>query len=140
MAAEWYYSKNEQTFGPLSSSELRKMAEIGGISENDMIWKEGMTNWKPAKEIKGLFPLRVQVKVAYHLCTIEALAKKGYHLQSDYLFGEDNPGKATLRNSIIKARNLAGDDPVLGRSVAGFLGDHLQPVALLTANVAQLLK
>jgi len=57
VAAEWYYSKNEQTFGPLSSSELRKMAEIGGISENDMIWKEGMTNWKPAKEIKGLFPI-----------------------------------------------------------------------------------
>ena len=91
-------------------------------------------------EIKGLFPLRVQVKVAYHLCLIESYVKKGYHLQSDYLFGEDNPGKATLRNSIIKARNLAGDDPVLGRSVAGFLGDHLQPKTCLTASVAQLLK
>ena len=136
----WHYSKNGKQFGPIVYTELSHLASANQLLPNDMIWKEGMTNWKPAKEIKGLFPLRVQVKVAYHLCTIEALAKKGYHLQSDYLFGEDNPGKATLRNSIIKARNLAGDDPVLGRSVAGFLGDHLQPVALLTANVAQLLK
>lgn len=109
------------------------------------------TNYPPIKpsgfhptpsvdEIKVLFPPELQTKLIWHLCVIEAGVKKGYHLQSDYLFGEDKICKATLCNSITEARNLAGDDPVLGRCVAEFLGDHLQPLAYLTASIAQLLK
>jgi len=91
-------------------------------------------------EIKGLFPPQVRAQGAYHLCTIEALSKKGYHLQSDYLFGEDKSYKATLCNSIAEVRRLAEATPELSASIAGFLGDHLQPLTLLTANIAQLLK
>ena len=91
-------------------------------------------------EIKGLFPPQVRAQGAYHLCTIEALSKKGYHLQSDYLFGEDKSYKATLCNSIAEVRRLAEATPELSASIAGFLGDHLQPKTFLTASVAQLLK
>ena len=91
-------------------------------------------------ELKGLFPPQVRAQGAYHLCTIEALSKKGYHLQSDYLFGEDKTYKATLCNSIAEVRRLAEATPELSASIAGFLGDHLQPKTFLTASVAQLLK
>lgn len=91
-------------------------------------------------EIKGLFPPQKQVKVVYHLCLVESFVKKGYHLQSDYLFGEDRPHKEALCHAIKELLKMTGKNPELGVSVAGFLGGHLQPVTLLTANIAQLLK
>ena len=91
-------------------------------------------------EIKVLFPPQVRAQGAYHLCVVEFSTKKGYHLQSDYLFGEDKTYKATLCNSITEVLRLAEATPELSVSVAGFLGDHLQPETCLTASVAQLLK
>jgi len=91
-------------------------------------------------EIKGLFPPQVRAQGAYHLCTIEALAKKGYHLQTDYLFGQDKHYKETLCNSINEVRRLVEGDPKLADTVETFLRHHLQPVYFLTASVDQLLK
>lgn len=109
------------------------------------------TNYPPAKpsgfypipsvaEIKVLFPPQVRTKGVLHLCTVEEYAKKGYHLQSDYLFGDDKQYKTTLCHAITELLNLSEGNPDLSVSIAGFLGGHLQPVPLLTANVAQLLK
>ena len=91
-------------------------------------------------EIKGLFPPQVQAQGAYHLCVVEFSTKKRYHLLSDFLFDEDKPHRANLCNSITEVRRLAEATPELSASVAGFLGDHLQPKTCLTASVAQLLK
>ena len=91
-------------------------------------------------DIKALFPPQVRAQGAYHLCVVEFSAKKGYHLQTDYLFDEDKYHKATLCNSITEVLRLAEATPELSVSVAGFLGDHLQPETCLTASVAQLLK
>jgi hypothetical protein len=91
-------------------------------------------------EIKGLFPPQVRAQGAYHLCVVEFSTKKRYHLLSDFLFGEDKTYKANLCNSITEVRRLAEATPELSASVAGFLGDHLQPKTCLTASVAQLLK
>ena len=91
-------------------------------------------------EIKVLFPPQVRAQGAYHLCVVEFSTKKGYHLQSDFLFDEAKPHRANLCNSITEVRRLAEATPELSASIAGFLGDHLQPLTLLTANIAQLLK
>ena len=52
----------------------------------------------------------------------------------------DKTYKATLCNSITEVLRLAEATSELSVSVAGFLGDHLQPETCLTASVAQLLK
>ena len=91
-------------------------------------------------EIKGLFPPQVQAQGAFHLCVVEFSARKGYHLQSDFLFDEHKYHRATLCNSITEVRRLAEATPELSATVAGFLGDRLQPQTFLTASVAQLLK
>lgn len=91
-------------------------------------------------EIKGLFPPQVRAQGAFHLCTIEAFSKKGYHLQSDYLFGQDKHYKENLCNSINEVRRLVDGDPKLAIIVETFLRYHLRPLYLLTANIAQLLK
>jgi hypothetical protein len=56
MALQWYYSKGGgQSIGPVTAAELQSMAKTGQLLPNDMIWKEGMANWAPASNLKGLF-------------------------------------------------------------------------------------
>lgn len=53
---EWHYSRHGQRFGPCSAADLTQMAVDGRIGPDDLIWKEGMAEWKPARKVKGLFP------------------------------------------------------------------------------------
>ena len=55
MATEWYYSQGDQKIGPVSPAELKSLADSGQLTANDLVWKEGMTEWKSAGKIKGLF-------------------------------------------------------------------------------------
>lgn len=56
MASEWFYSVNGTRHGPVSSTELAKLAKSGKLKPTDLIWKEGMAEWQPAGRIRGLFP------------------------------------------------------------------------------------
>ena len=53
---EWHYAKNGERTGPVSSSELKKLAAEGTLQTDDLVWKEGWPDWKPASKLKGLFP------------------------------------------------------------------------------------
>ena len=44
---EWYYAKDGQQFGPVSTSELKQLAETGQLSATDFICKSGSL-WVPA--------------------------------------------------------------------------------------------
>jgi uncharacterized RDD family membrane protein YckC len=55
MSEEWYYTVAGQQIGPVSGSELKLLASRGKITRNDMVWKEGMSDWVPAEKLKGLF-------------------------------------------------------------------------------------
>jgi len=47
----WYYSKNGMQMGPLSHEELSSKAKGGEIQAADLVWKEGMTDWKPLAQV-----------------------------------------------------------------------------------------
>lgn len=53
MAAEWYYAKGDERVGPVSASDLKALAKSGELSPNDMVWKEGMAEWKSAEASRG---------------------------------------------------------------------------------------
>jgi len=56
VAQEWYYSVGgAERQGPISAAELKKLADAGNLNAGDLVWKEGMAEWAPAKSIKGLF-------------------------------------------------------------------------------------
>lgn len=40
----------------MSSQELARLGKAGQLRPSDLVWKEGMTGWKPARDVKGLFP------------------------------------------------------------------------------------
>jgi hypothetical protein len=56
MAADWYYRKNGKQLGPLESAELRRLADSGVVSPEDMVWRQGAKQWAKASSVKGLFP------------------------------------------------------------------------------------
>lgn len=54
----WYYARDNQQMGPVSSADLKRLAAAGQLSADDLIWREGMEEWAPASRVKGLFPQR----------------------------------------------------------------------------------
>lgn len=56
MANQWYYTKDEERQGPVSAEDLKQLVQDGELLPNDLIWKEGMEDWRPASQLKGLFP------------------------------------------------------------------------------------
>lgn len=56
---EWYFSRDGQQSGPLSYDELKAKADEGALMpRKDLVWKEGMVDWRPVGEIEGLFERR----------------------------------------------------------------------------------
>lgn len=53
---QWYVASGQERSGPLSDSELKKLAITGRLSDKDLVWKEGMKEWQPAGSIPGLLP------------------------------------------------------------------------------------
>jgi hypothetical protein len=47
----WYYSKNGMQLGPLSTEEFSGKASSGEVLPSDLIWKEGMSDWKPLAQV-----------------------------------------------------------------------------------------
>ncbi|NUQ63023.1 MAG: DUF4339 domain-containing protein [Pirellulales bacterium] len=52
---EWFYAKNNQRLGPVSPAELKQLAVRGDLKPDDLVWRSGMSDWTPARRIKGLF-------------------------------------------------------------------------------------
>jgi hypothetical protein len=55
---QWYYSKNAAQLGPVSLDELRAKLASGEVLSTDMVWREGMPDWRPAS---AMFELEVPV-------------------------------------------------------------------------------
>lgn len=55
MADDWYYTKNGERQGPVSSTKLKKLATEGWLIPADLVWKAGMEKPTPASSVRGLF-------------------------------------------------------------------------------------
>ena len=53
----WYYSRDGvERVGPVSSHELRALAEQCVVTPESQVWREGMPRWERAEKVRGLFP------------------------------------------------------------------------------------
>ena len=52
---QWYLAREGQQYGPLSEAELAKFVELGHLQPNDLLWREGFPDWRPAMVV---FPQR----------------------------------------------------------------------------------
>ncbi len=56
MGEQWYYSRNGEQLGPVSMAELQRLAAGGQLQPDDLVWRDGMHAWIPARTARGLFP------------------------------------------------------------------------------------
>lgn len=58
----WYYTQNNQQFGPVDEAKIKELVGSGAINANTMVWTAGMASWLPisqtaiAKLVEGLPP------------------------------------------------------------------------------------
>jgi len=51
----WYYARQKQKFGPVSSAQLRQLAATGQLLPSDMVLMEGTQKWSTAGSIPSLY-------------------------------------------------------------------------------------
>lgn len=56
----WYYMQGQQRRGPVSSEQLKAMAESGIVRPSDFVWLEGAPEWIVAARVSGLFPKEIR--------------------------------------------------------------------------------
>lgn len=47
----WYYARDNQELGPVTTAQLKALLKKGDVEPANLIWKEGMENWRPANEV-----------------------------------------------------------------------------------------
>jgi hypothetical protein len=52
---EWFYTQRGETFGPVSSADLRAAAHLGFLGPDDMVCRKDRGRWVSARSIRGLF-------------------------------------------------------------------------------------
>ena len=55
MAQRWHYQRGGQEHGPVTTADLRLLADSERLQPTDMVRQEGTTKWVPAGSVKGLF-------------------------------------------------------------------------------------
>ena len=52
---DWYYARDNKQKGPVSSLELKRLATAGEIEPDNLVWREGMTEWSAARNVRGKY-------------------------------------------------------------------------------------
>lgn len=51
---QWYYAKNGVQLGPIGIDELKSKIASGEVGAGDMVWRDGMPDWRKASEVQEL--------------------------------------------------------------------------------------
>lgn len=55
----WFFTRDGERIGPVTLADLRVKVQEAALNPRlDMVWTQGMAEWKPAGEIEGLFGQR----------------------------------------------------------------------------------
>jgi hypothetical protein len=47
----WYYARGGRQFGPVPAEEVSGKLASGELTPQDLLWREGMSNWQPAASV-----------------------------------------------------------------------------------------
>ena len=53
---QWYYALNGQRLGPIGENEFARLVTDGVIRPETLVWRQGMANWQPYREIAPAAP------------------------------------------------------------------------------------
>lgn len=50
----WYFAREGSQEGPVSDEQMQEMVRDGSLRPDHLVWREGMPEWRPAREVPGL--------------------------------------------------------------------------------------
>ena len=50
---DWHYIERGQRLGPVNDAVLLEMEHSGKMTADMLVWRDGMADWKPFREVKG---------------------------------------------------------------------------------------
>lgn len=53
---QWYYSTDGQRQGPVTHTELERLIQAGTVTDEALLWRQGMGQWKTLREISSVNP------------------------------------------------------------------------------------
>ena len=104
-AIEWYYARGNKQTGPVTAVELKRLATVGELHPDDLVWREGLTEWAPARTVRGLFKDEAKPGTAEEISSqpVVPLAKS-HGIWASPMYWATRPGGA---NSLAYSRNRA---------------------------------
>ena len=51
----WYFAVGDEERGPVTEAQIRTLIGTGNLTRDDLVWREGLSDWTPAGEVPGLF-------------------------------------------------------------------------------------
>jgi hypothetical protein len=57
----WFVARDRQKKGPFTLPQLQQMATSGNLHPSDMLLEDGQQQWRPARDMGGLFPAALSV-------------------------------------------------------------------------------
>jgi len=49
----WYYAEEDIQIGPLTEEEFEALLRIGKVTDNTVVWHEGMADWQPYSSVRA---------------------------------------------------------------------------------------
>ena len=50
-SVEWFLARDGQQHGPINAAEMSKIIELGYLMPNDLVWRQGFSDWQPAATV-----------------------------------------------------------------------------------------
>ena len=54
--SDWYFLRDGGQFGPMPWEEIWRRGQSGELRPSDLVWKDGMPEWRVAASVPNLFP------------------------------------------------------------------------------------
>jgi hypothetical protein len=127
MGQQWYYERDGEQHGPVTVAELKQLAAAGKLNDA-RVKRDGMADWLPAAQVKGLLPdmhEKVRQKadaVGKAAGTVSKVAKAAGKVSDAVSDVAEAGGK--VQKAVTKVVGIAAG----GSTVAGSVGDFLRPL------------
>jgi hypothetical protein len=109
---DWFLARDGRQHGPLADAEMTKFVELGHLRPNDLVWRAGFAEWKPASAVFDLNDKTVTGAPK----TEPAAQPSGPVAKSATVAAPSAPTNSTPANSAATVLKPAADAPITAAS------------------------
>lgn len=111
MATDWYFAKQGQQHGPISSQEVKANIQQGKIARGDLVWCEGMAEWTAAGRLQALAALFPVAHAAEGAAVMAHQPVAGSHVPMEQGLQTSQVMQASVAQHAQSAQTLSYNNP-----------------------------